>query len=362
MRLKINPIFSQRDSQWSSILLGNNKNQPYNIGNYGCLISCYAMFLSSIGKPETPKTVNEKLKPEGFTKDSGELIWSAPCNEWGITNDYISPTYDGPVTNFGVNKMKALLDEGKPLICHVDFDPQDIDDDMHWVLVYGYEPNTEIFYICDPWTGRSDLTLDVYGGTRRAVIQFRTYTQTVPKQDQPTSSQDQALQECQINLQKEIQTKNETYQELQEWKFKYEEEIEAHKKTQENTDNVLNQQISIVDPTGALQIKTFANVNAQIKTLLLKEDTLRQLEAKHTECVTTLTVVQQKQAELEEANKGLTLTNTQQSEHAKQDEETINSLKKENDELQNILKDTTTHESLFKIGKLSICKVGDKNG
>jgi vacuolar-type H+-ATPase subunit I/STV1 len=228
---------------------------------------------------------------------------------------------------------------------------------MHWVLVYGYEPNTETFYICDPWTGRADLTLDVYGGTRRAVIQFRTYTQTLPKQDQPTTSQDQALQECQINLQKEIQTKNETYQELQEWKFKYEEEIEAHKKTQENTDNVLNQQISIVDPTGALQVKTFANVNAQIKTLLLKEDTLRQLEAKHTECVTTLTVVRQKQVELEEANKSLTLTNTQQAEHLDKANKLINELQVDIDDMQKIIESTTTHESLLKLGKLSICKI-----
>jgi len=75
--------------------------------------------------------------------------------------------------------MKSLIDERRPLICHVDFDPNDPDDDMHWVLVTDYDENGN-FYCNDPWTG-THVNIDVYGGSvERAVIEFRAYDPSIP--------------------------------------------------------------------------------------------------------------------------------------------------------------------------------------
>jgi hypothetical protein len=138
------------------------------------------MYLTAIGKAETPDTVNEKVKalkdangnPNGFVS-GGNLVWSSPERVWGIKCVYQSPVYTGLVTSQGISKMKALIDENRPLICHVDFDPNDPDDDMHWVLVTDYKDND--FYCNDPWTGQH-VNVDVYGGSpERAVIEFRAY-------------------------------------------------------------------------------------------------------------------------------------------------------------------------------------------
>lgn len=167
----------QRDSRWANILLGYNIDPKYNIGNYGCLITSFSMYFSSYGKDENPATVNELLKQnKGYAPDSGNLIWSAIPRVFGLNDVYQSPTYTGPVTDQGLTKMRSFLDQGFPLVTHIDFNPADSDDDMHWVLVNGYDG--DIFYCNDPWSG-NNVSLDVYGGVRRAVIQFRAYDQAL---------------------------------------------------------------------------------------------------------------------------------------------------------------------------------------
>lgn len=189
MKLKLPVIYGQRDSRWSSILLGYNTNQPYTIGNYGCLITCLGCIVN-----KTPSETNEILKANnGFV--SGGLFVFSKCTSLGLTQIYKSPYYSDPVTNQGIAKMKELLDNGSALLTHVDFNPADTDDDMHWVLVYGYEENTENFYAMDPWTGTL-ITLDVYGGTRRAVYEFVGYTPTLSKET-TTSCQDE-LDKCRL--------------------------------------------------------------------------------------------------------------------------------------------------------------------
>lgn len=187
------PIYGQRDSRWSNILLGFNTSPPYTIGNYGCLISCFAMYLKALGRDETPATVNEKVKAVNGFVSGGNLVWSAIEQVYGIKCMYQSPYYDGPLTVQGKAKMKALLDEKHPLITHVDFDPNDPDDDMHWILVTGY--SGDIFYCNDPWTG-TNVPVDVYGGSiERAVIEFRAYDPVITGETATTDT-------CQVELDK----------------------------------------------------------------------------------------------------------------------------------------------------------------
>lgn len=185
MRLKPLGIYSQRNPQWASELLGYNK-ATYTIGGWGCLITAFGCY---IGK--NPHDVNELLKAGGgYVSGGGLFIWSK-STLMGLNQTYASPIYDGPVTTQGINKIKQTLDNGYPLICEVDFDKNTVQTEMHWVLLIGYENEEDIICV-DPWTGQI-VNLEVYGGARRAIIQFKAYDKTLQKDGQ-------------IDLQKELDT------------------------------------------------------------------------------------------------------------------------------------------------------------
>jgi hypothetical protein len=167
MRLKITAL-SQRDSRWASLLLGYNTNSAYSIGMYGCLITC----LSAI-TDRTPNVTNQILKDNSGYVSGGNFVWGK-CTALGLTQTYVSPVYTGLVTDAGVAKAKELLKGQYPLLCEIDFNPATMGEEMHFVEVIGYDDNTENFYIMDPWTGEI-VSIDRYGGFRRAVIQFRAY-------------------------------------------------------------------------------------------------------------------------------------------------------------------------------------------
>ena len=175
MKLKTLATYSQRDPQWANTLLGYNTDKKYSIGQWGCLITSFGNY---IGK--TPLEVNQILKDNtGFVAGGGDFIW-AKCSALGLKELYRSPYYSGAVTSQGITKMKELLSEGRPLICHVDFDPRDPDDDQHWIIVFGVDDNEE-FIAHDPWSD-SDISLDVYGGVRRAVLEWRCYDKILEKE------------------------------------------------------------------------------------------------------------------------------------------------------------------------------------
>lgn len=175
-KLKIIP-FSQRDLQWANIFLGYNTAKPYTIGMYGCLITCLASYLKSAGKNETPKTVNQKLVDNnGYQAGTGNFIWSK-CTVLELNEVYSSPKYNGPATQQAFQKISGFITAGQPVLCEVDFVPSTAQPDMHYVLIYGAD-DTQL-YAMDPWTG-TFITLDVYGGWARAIVQFRAYDLTVP--------------------------------------------------------------------------------------------------------------------------------------------------------------------------------------
>ncbi len=179
MKLKLPVIYGQRDARWSNILLGYNSNNPYNIGNYGCLITCLGMLTNN-----QPDNVNQVLKDNGgFQANGGLFVWPK-ASVLSLTIDYVSPYYDGPVTSQGIAKAKSLLDSGEILLCEVDFNPATTGEEMHFVLATGYDGDK--FTCADPWTG-TEHDLDTYGGFSRGVLQFRTYTKTFPQDNSDNS-------------------------------------------------------------------------------------------------------------------------------------------------------------------------------
>jgi hypothetical protein len=76
----ITKLFSQQDPRWAKELLGNNVDQPFNIGNYGCVITAYGNMLTAItgNMSFTPDFINTWTKEHGgFMPQSGLFIWNA---------------------------------------------------------------------------------------------------------------------------------------------------------------------------------------------------------------------------------------------------------------------------------------------
>lgn len=173
-KLTIPLIQSQRDGRWSSVILGNNSLSQYNIGNYGCLITSLANYLG-----KTPVDINN-IKGL-FVDKGGDFIWSQ-TGLLGLNNIYTSPNYTGPATTQAITKMKTLLDEGRPLLCEIDFNTTTDEEEMHFILIIGYDdssPTGEEFVAIDPWTG-TEISASVYGGVRRMLINFRAYDKILP--------------------------------------------------------------------------------------------------------------------------------------------------------------------------------------
>lgn len=186
MKLKLKTSFSQRDSQWSSYLLGNNTS-TYTIGTDGCLITSITNYLNSVGYSDTPKTINDKGKANKCFVNGGWWVWSSLKNIYSNVGDaYISPRYDGVATpDSFFDLMRSKLNEGYALLVEVDFNPSQFGEQMHWVLAYGYDDATKEILISDPWTG-SKVPLSVYGDPHECVYMFRHYQQKLAKEDDGT--------------------------------------------------------------------------------------------------------------------------------------------------------------------------------
>jgi len=182
--MKITPL-SQRDSKWASLLLGFNTNSKYNIGDYGCLITCLAMVYNYYtGKSITPSDMNEKLKAlgagYGFSVGTGYYVWGAfPYVCTTVKESY--KTTPSALTDTQMNAINSAVDAGYPVMLEIDFDPTDADVDMHWVLATKRNKDNENdITINDPWTG-TERSLKEYLGTakktaRSLIEAYVTYT------------------------------------------------------------------------------------------------------------------------------------------------------------------------------------------
>jgi hypothetical protein len=141
------------------------------------------MYLTAIGKPETPDTINEELKAAGgFVAGSGELIWGVFNSTYGVKESYISPRYTGPLTSFAYAKINELLDAKMPVLAEIDFNPSQQGEQMHFVEIIAYDENKN-YYANDPWSG-TQINMNVYGSMDLSVYQFRAYN--IPVNTDPT--------------------------------------------------------------------------------------------------------------------------------------------------------------------------------
>lgn len=183
-KLNLKTSYSQRDPAWKDVLLGFNTSK-YTIGTDGCLITAITNYLNAIGKNETPKTLNEKIKGVRGFVNGGWFVWESLNKIFpDVKLAYTSPRFDGvdtPPAFF--DSMKEKIDDGYALLLEIDFNPSQVGEQMHWVLVHGYEDGE--FLIADPWSGEKTV-LSVYGKPENITFMFRTYSPTLEEESDNT--------------------------------------------------------------------------------------------------------------------------------------------------------------------------------
>jgi hypothetical protein len=164
-KITIPTLYSQMDSRWGSVMLGYNTALPYNIYNFGCLITCLAMACKYYGKDENPQTLNEKLKAgniAGFT-NGGLYVWDSLTKIYGDIKETRTAT-PSKMTDGQIGEIRSAIDKGYPVMIWIDVNPKTVASDMHWVLVTGYNPQEENdLIIADPLGGRERSLKDYLG-------------------------------------------------------------------------------------------------------------------------------------------------------------------------------------------------------
>ena len=149
---------SQQDPRWKNTKLGFSNDST--IGAYGCAMTSVCMWLSGFGYPETPASLNEKLKQRGgFVQDA--IIWgtvSALYPKVKYKNLILCRDTDAPI-----DVISGSIAAGQPVILEVDSSPK-AGLQTHWVVAYAKVGKD--FLILDPWPYPTEQGKDISLMTR----------------------------------------------------------------------------------------------------------------------------------------------------------------------------------------------------
>jgi hypothetical protein len=144
--------YSQQDPAWKNVKIGSSSE---TIGHVGCAVTSVAMLVSGHGYPETPKTLNAKLKARGGYVDAA-IIWGA------VTGIYPQIVYRSLVlcrdTAAPLAQIDASLAAGQPVLVEVDNSPK-AGLQTHWVALY--KKQGDDYLMLDPWPYPSESGQDV---------------------------------------------------------------------------------------------------------------------------------------------------------------------------------------------------------
>lgn len=186
MRLTLPQVYSQWDGRWNTNFLGFNTANPYNIHNYGCLITCLAMVSKYYGYDDTPATINKDLKDANGFVGGGLYVWGKyPAIRKNVKET--SVTTPEPLTDTQYNTIKEALSKGYPVMLQIDYNPSTAPTDMHYVLCIGFDEGDENnLTIADPLGGVVRSLKDYLKGfrpsMRKSIEQFVIYEGKVPAQ------------------------------------------------------------------------------------------------------------------------------------------------------------------------------------
>ncbi len=155
-RISLGVWYSQNDSMWKNVLLGNSSTDT--IGNYGCVLTCLSMtYQDQWLTSTTPSQLNSSAKSAGcFGPGSSLIDVSCAINSRG-----------GPhsVTDLGsLSAVATTICANRPVMIDVPWGSG------HKVLAYGYNggstSSASSYLIVDPWDGTSKY-LSIFGTSTR---------------------------------------------------------------------------------------------------------------------------------------------------------------------------------------------------
>lgn len=173
--LPIEPL-SQLDERWKDIQLGTSAS---TIGGYGCLITAVSMMLNYYGYDITPDILNDELNSHAGYSNGNLLVWGS------IPVIYPDVTYDGKYAGARNDIIDARLDDGRPVLVHVDYNPDTAPIEQHWVLIVG--KNSDGYIINDPRDGLQLSFVKRYGDSTAKIYSVASYgfAGEIPEQETP---------------------------------------------------------------------------------------------------------------------------------------------------------------------------------
>lgn len=173
MKLSV-PLFTQHDPRWGNTKLGTSS---YTIGTDGCTITSMAMLVKYYGKDTDPQRLDAMTTNVGGFSGGSAYIWGSLTTIYpDIAFTQIKEYPNDPAP---VDALRKELDLGHPIPVWLDSNPRQAGNQMHWVLLVGYEGND--FWINDPWTGDQVLFTSRYGDPVKAILGHRFYAGPVPQ-------------------------------------------------------------------------------------------------------------------------------------------------------------------------------------
>jgi len=182
MKLTLPIIYWQKDPRWASKKIGKSS---LTFSQAACLICCEAMIAKYYGREETPETLHDKIEAKGGFTSTGSYYWNTIGKIFTDIKESIYAT-PNPLTDEQIGIIKTSIDNGHPVICQIDYDPKDIDADMHFVVFTGYNPSDENdFTIADPIAGK-EKSLKSYLGwfkpsARKEIDRYVLQTGNIPQ-------------------------------------------------------------------------------------------------------------------------------------------------------------------------------------
>jgi hypothetical protein len=137
---------SQQDPLWANRRLGH-AGSTKTIGEWGCLVACFAMTANALGEQTDPSRLNDAMLARGGYVNLYLTQWNA------LSQVYNHIVFDGRVPSAPEipARIDASLAKGVPVPVHVDFTSATpyTENDQHWVLIVGR--NGDDYRINDPW-------------------------------------------------------------------------------------------------------------------------------------------------------------------------------------------------------------------
>ncbi|NCU32414.1 MAG: hypothetical protein EOM23_05680 [Candidatus Moranbacteria bacterium] len=141
-------FLEQDDPKWRKTKIGNT---PYELEDFGCLITVLSMFSYWYGKYFTPAQIAKMAK---FISD-GSYIWNSG-------NSFLPFKFKYRYYSRDIEKIKEIL-FSKDNACAVRVFYSKLKKSYHWIAVIGYDSKSGKLIGADPINGQSVVIEDKYG-------------------------------------------------------------------------------------------------------------------------------------------------------------------------------------------------------